>query len=185
MNLILPFVNIFLALVMILGQVLVVFTIILFFFHRNKPDHFDRWSGKYLGFIHKYILGIGFIITLGATVFSLFYSDIIGFAPCKLCWIQRVFIYPQVLIFGLALIRKDRKIIDYSVVLTIVGLIFSFYHNYLYFLPTENIPCDASGVSCTANYVNEFGYITIPVMTLTAFMMTLVALLVDRVYKKD
>lgn len=118
-------------------------------------------------------IALAFFVSLFATAISLFYSDIAGFEPCKLCWFQRIFMYPQIFILGLAWFRKDHKIIDYALTLAIIGGLFALYHNYIYYGGTSLFPCDAFGlgISCTKRYVFEFGYITIPLMSLTSFLL--------------
>lgn len=118
-------------------------------------------------------IALAFFVSLFATAISLFYSDVAGFEPRKLCWFQRIFMYPQVFVLGLAWFRKDRKIIDYALTLAVIGGLFAFYHNYIYYGGISLFPCDAFGlgVSCTKRYVFEFGYITIPLMSLTSFLL--------------
>lgn len=121
-----------------------------------------------LHFIKSYALHIGFTLSMVSVVASLYYSEIIGFIPCTLCWIQRIFLYPQVVLFGVALKRKDYGILSYSFPLTLIGGFFALYHNYLYFGGTPAIPCDANA-SCTQRFVFEFGFMTIPLMAFTLF----------------
>ena len=76
-------------------------------------------------FVHKYILELLFWAVLSAVVGSLIYSQIVGFPPCDLCWWQRIFMYPQVIILLVAMRRKDKGIIDYLMPLSIIGAIIS------------------------------------------------------------
>lgn len=122
-----------------------------------------------LAFVDTHALHIGFSVSLVAMLASLYYSEIVGFIPCTLCWIQRIFIYPQVILFGYALKIKDRGILPYSFLMTIAGSVFALYHNYLYFGGTPAIPCDANA-SCTQRFVYEFGFMTIPLMAFTLFL---------------
>lgn len=126
-------------------------------------------------------------IAVASTVFSLFYSEIVGFEPCKLCWLQRIFIYPQVVLLGMAWFKKDFKIVDYALPLVIIGAIVAVYHNYIYYGGTSIFPCDALGlgVSCTRRYVFELGYITIPLMSLTGFLLMLFFLSAQKFYNKS
>ena len=125
-----------------------------------------------------------FIVALSATIASLFYSEIAGFEPCKLCWFQRIFMYPQVIMLGMALLKKDYKIADYGLVLAAMGGFFSFYHGYIYYGGSSILPCSASGlaVSCAARYVFEFGFVTIPLMSLTTFVLVFSFLWLNRFY---
>lgn len=151
-----------------------------------KPDIIRIWREKSQRFFEERGLVLIFIISLAATLSSLFFSEIALFAPCKLCWFQRVFMYPLPILTGLALWRKDKGIIPYVLPLSIIGGVFALYHY------TEQVraalrpvdplsPCDLTGVSCAATPFFYFGYITIPMMSLTAFILiTLIAYLTIR-----
>lgn len=80
----------------LLGQVIVILILISYFTHRTPV----------VKFLAKNAFLFSFLIVASASLGSLFYSEIIGFEPCKLCWYQRVFMYPQVIIFGIALWKK-------------------------------------------------------------------------------
>src|SRR5680860_105982 len=71
---------------------------------------FRNTKNKILIFFKKYTFLFGFLAGLGAVVLSLFYSEVVGYPPCELCWIQRIFLYPQLILFGLGLYKKDRSI---------------------------------------------------------------------------
>lgn len=121
---------------------------------------------------------IGFVISLFALVFSLIYSNVIGFAPCELCWWQRVFLYPQVILFAIALYNeKVRKVQDefvflYSFFLSLVGGAVAFFQYYgQMFNPGILGGCAAQGISCAQIFFVSFGYITIPMMSLTAYLV--------------
>ena len=172
------YLNIFLGLGAILLQVLSVIALFLLFIGPKK--------NKYLAFIDKHYLSLGFLMSLFASVFPLVYSEIINFLPCYLCWWQRVFMVPLVFIFGTAIWSKDRKIVKYTLPILIVGTLISVYHNFnYYFGEADNLPCDASGVSCYQRLVSEFGgYISIPMLALTSFFALLTIVLVAHFYKK-
>lgn len=123
------------------------------------------------------MLGI-FIVSLVATVGSLMYSEIAGFEPCKLCWFQRIFMYPQVLILVLAMWKKDSRAILYSLFLSIVGVLIALYHYLLQLGVLKSAPCSATGVSCDKVYSFYYGYITIPMMALSAFALIIIFSLV-------
>jgi disulfide bond formation protein DsbB len=145
-------------------------------------------KNKYLAFIDKHYLQLGLIISLAAGLFSLVYSEIIGFAPCYLCWYQRVFTYPMIFIFGVAIWAKDRKVVKYTLPMLVVGFVISVYQNFVYYFTPDaaNIPCDASGVSCYQHLVSEFGgYISLPMLALTTFVGLITIVLVAHFYKKE
>ena len=143
---------------------------------------FFRTNNKILFFFKEQTLLLGFLLGLGSAVFSLFYSEIVGYPACELCWIQRIFLYPQIVLFGLGLYKKDKTIIDYSLVFAILGSITSLYHIYIENGGSSGLGCavldpnKANEVSCAIRYIYEFGYITIPVMclTLSLFIITLI-----------
>ena len=81
-------------------------------------------------FIRKNYLVFGFIVSLVATLGSLYFSDILGYNPCKLCWYQRILMYPQVLFFGISLFRKDRSILNYVLPLSVLGFLIAGFHYY-------------------------------------------------------
>lgn len=125
-----------------------------------------------LAFIQKNGLVFAWSIALMATASSLFYSNIMGFNPCNLCWWQRIFMYPQTILLGMAVFRKDKKIIPYVMPLLIIGAIIALYHVYLQFGGNPLIPCSATGANpCAFRPVFAYGYISIPTMSLTAFLM--------------
>jgi disulfide bond formation protein DsbB len=122
-----------------------------------------------------------FVVALTATVGSLFFSDIAGWTPCKLCWFQRIFMYPQVFLLGLAIWMKDRGIARYIILLSVIGLLIATFHYGEQVIAAlnpvtidPNVPCDTSGTSCRSTPFFNFGYITIPMMALTAFLMNIV-----------
>ena len=145
----------------------------------------DKVSQKIQALVNKYILWIGLFLALSAMISSLVYSDIIGFPPCLLCWYTRVAFYPQVFLYGLALWRKERFILDYTLLLTAAGTLVSIYHYLSETFQYSPLPCAAGGVSCLTRYVYEFGFITIPFMGLIGFITLLLALIVAKRAKKN
>lgn len=144
-------------------------------------------DNKFLGFIDKHYLNIGFIISLAGSLFSLVYSEIIGFLPCALCWWQRIFLYPLVFIFGAAIWSKDRKVVKYTLPLLSVGFVISVYQSFQYYFgDSSSLPCDASGISCYQQLISEFGgYISIPMLALSSFFALISVVLVAHFYKKE
>lgn len=126
----------------------------------------ESWLGKFIG---QNVVKLAFLVALVATAGSLFFSEVAGYEPCRLCWFQRIFMYPEVILLGLAWLKKDNKIVDYALSLSLIGAAISLYHNYIYYLAQKTAFCSAAA-PCTTPYVLEFGYITIPLMALTAFL---------------
>ena len=144
-------------------------------------------KNAYLAFVDKHYLTLGFIISLSAALFSLVYSEVIGFTPCYLCWYQRIFLFPLAFIFGVAIWHKDRHVVKYVLPLLSVGSIFAIYQNFMYyFTDTGNIPCDASGISCYQQLISEFGgLISFPMLSLMTYVSLITVVLVAHFYKKE
>ncbi len=146
---------------------------------------FSPKGNKFLFFLKKDFLLLGFLVSLATVLSSLLYSEIFRFTPCYHCWIQRIFMFPQVFLFGVAYFRKDCNVIFYSLPLLLFGLLDALYLNYIYYFNPSTAPCDASGISCAQRLVSEFGgYISIPSLSLTAFIALLTLLLVAYSYRK-
>lgn len=132
---------------------------------------FSKKQTAFGALISKKAYLIGFLITLGAVAMSLIYSDVYKYPPCVLCWYQRIFIYPQVVLFGLAMVKKYPRFLvsQINLALTIIGSIFSLYHVIITYTNFNPIPCPAA-VSCTQRFVFTFGFSTIPLMAMFLFI---------------
>lgn len=139
-----------------------------------------RKNNVVLLFFKKYTFIFGFIVSLLAVLLSLFYSEIVGYPPCELCWIQRIFLYPQLILFSMELYKKDKSIVDFSVVFAIIGSLVSIYHIYVEKFGSNGFLCgdpSTGGISCSIRYIYEFGYVTMPLMALTLSLFILAILL--------
>jgi disulfide bond formation protein DsbB len=125
-----------------------------------------------------YIPHAAWAMALIATMGSLYFSEVMHLPPCVLCWYQRIAMYPLVAILAVGILRKDKGVAVYALPPVLVGLGISIYHNLLYWkiLPESVAPCTL-GVSCTTKFFEWFGFITIPFLSLTAFVV-LTALLI-------
>ena len=127
------------------------------------------------------IIFICWIIATVSTLGSLFFSEIMELPPCALCWYQRVFMFPLVLIFLVGLFPFDKRITRYALPLAFAGWGFAFYHYLLYsgIIPESLQPC-SQGVSCSETYLDLFGFITIPMLSLISFSTIIALLLIFR-----
>ena len=127
------------------------------------------------------IVFICWIIAAVSALGSLFFSEIMELSPCTLCWYQRIFMFPLVLIFLTGLFPFDKSIIKYALPLTLAGWGFAFYHYLLYsgFIPESIQPC-SQGVSCSETYLDLFGFMTIPMLSLISFSFIIVLLFILR-----
>ncbi len=105
-----------------------------------------------------------------ATLGSLFFSEVMQFAPCILCWYQRICLFPLVVIIPAGLFPFDKGVVRYALPLTLAGWLTAAYHNLLYtgLIPKSLKPC-SKGVSCTEEYITLLGFITIPMLSLLTF----------------
>ncbi|MEJ9150423.1 MULTISPECIES: disulfide oxidoreductase [Bacillus] len=114
---------------------------------------------------------------------SLYFSEIRGYEPCELCWYQRICMYPLTVFLGMAVVRKDYRMAIYSSVLSAIGGSISLYHYSLQKVSFFSDHAPACGrIPCTAEYINWFGFITIPFLALVAFIIIFVSSVI--VYKK-
>ena len=136
----------------------------------------NNWYSQLKNKLGPWAFHAGFIVTATATSGSLYFSEVLKYTPCLLCWYQRIFMYPQPILFLLAIIRKETVIKPYLLVLNIIGLTIASYHYFIQRFPTTAFtPCQIGGaVSCTKTYLLHFGYITIPFMAATAFLLNTV-----------
>lgn len=121
---------------------------------------------------------LALLIAWAAVVGSLFFSEILHFPPCTLCWYQRIAMYPLVVILSVGILRKNKDLPLYVLPLSLIGLAIGLYHNLLYYniIPETAAPC-ALGVSCTTKFVEYFGFITIPFLSMIAFGIISVAMI--------
>jgi disulfide bond formation protein DsbB len=123
------------------------------------------------GALWGYELWAAFVVAAIATGGSLFLSEIAGFVPCELCWFQRICMYPLSILTLCAAIKGDHRVARYFLPLPIVGAGISIYHilveNHVVSTPQA---CQI-GAGCAVKWINEFGYMTIPTLALTAFVL--------------
>lgn len=120
-------------------------------------------------------LYMAWIVSIIATLGSLYFSEIAGFIPCELCWYQRILMYPLVLILGVATFQNDPTAKKYVLPLAVIGWFISLNHYLVQKVPgfAEVKPC-VNGVPCTAQYINWLGFITIPFLAFTAFTFIII-----------
>jgi disulfide bond formation protein DsbB len=152
------------------GQVLAGLGILAFFLaFAGVPGPLSAIRSLFWG----YELWAAFVVAALATGGSLFFSQIAGFVPCELCWFQRICMYPLSIVLLLAALAGDFRIARYLVPLPLVGGGVSVYHvlveNHVVGTPAA---CQV-GFGCTVKWIDEFGYMTIPTLALTAFVLLL------------
>lgn len=150
--------------------------------------YFFKKDSLILNLLGRYGIHLVFLLTLGGVIFSLVYSEIFGFLPCGLCWVQRIFLYPQLILAGVALVKKEGLIIaDYLISLSVVGSVVALYQHYLQMGGVEILGCPAVevGSDCAKRILFEFGYITFPLMSFTIFALIIVLMMIVKRYSRS
>lgn len=162
-----------LASLTILAQILIVGGIFILTSTRLQREILPKVKAR---FTEKHFLIAAYVVALIATLGSLTYSDVAGYTPCKLCWYQRILMYPQVFLYLTAMMIKDKVIAYYGIVLSVIGALLAGYHYLLQVGILETTSCSTVGfsISCSENFGTTFGYITIPMMALSAFGLIIV-----------
>lgn len=126
-------------------------------------------------------LRLAWLVAAIATAGSLYFSEVAGYEPCRLCWYQRIAMYPLVVILGMAALRNDTRVVRYALPLTLIGAPISLYHYLIEWVPAlAGTACDPRN-PCTLVWFRELGVVTLPFMALSAFVLIgLILVLADR-----
>jgi disulfide bond formation protein DsbB len=128
---------------------------------------------------------LSWIAAIIATLGSLYFSEVMHFIPCTLCWYQRIFMYPLAILLGVAVYRNDKGIYKYALPLSIIGMLIAGYHTLLQKIPyLQQFEMCTTGVPCSKDYINWLGFITIPLLALIAFTTITVSLIIVARNKK-
>lgn len=162
----------------------IILLLILLAFAFGKRNDFTKLVVSFVG---GNTFKISFIFSILAIIGSIFYSDFVGYAACALCWWQRVFLYPQAIIFGVATYSKEKSHRLVSVILSVIGGVIASYNVFLQFGGNEFIPCPVGdiAVSCAKRYFLEFGFVTIPTMSLVVFILILIFMFAHKLNEKN
>ena len=123
------------------------------------------------------------LIATASSLGALFLSEVMGIAPCVLCWYQRICMFPLVFILAAGLLPYDRRIVRYALPLALAGWLIALFHLLLAagVIPESARPC-TQGVPCAEEQIVWFGFVTIPMLSLLAFS-SVVALLIFTHFK--
>lgn len=158
-----------LAFTTLVGNVLILVTLV-------GHGLFKEQFKKLMSYLSEQALPIGFFLSASATLGSIFYTAVVGYPACILCWTQRIFMYPMMFLFALAWWKRDRSIIPYALMLSLFGGAVALYQwtkdmLALYTHISLSCPVVPGVPSCDRIYVLEFGYITIPMFALNIFIL--------------
>ena len=137
-----------------------------------------RWYRAIGAVIEPNALGMAFVVATLATIGSLYFSEVAHFDPCRLCWYQRIAMYPLVVILGIAAVRRDPDVGLYVRVLAGIGALISVYHLALEWIPALDTGACGIGPSCTVIWFREFGFVSLPMLALAAFLLIITLLTV-------
>ena len=124
------------------------------------------------------LLFVAWLIASVSTLGSLFFSYVMDFAPCVLCWYQRIFLFPLVVLLARGLFPFDLHATKYALPLVAIGWTLAAYHSLIYaeWIPVDMQPC-TQGIPCTEVYIKLFGFLAIPHLSLIAFTTLLTILI--------
>ncbi len=171
----------YLSLLTIIGAVCVALFAVTVAYLSYKKD-----MTKYAECLGNYIFPIGFFTSFGGMFLSLFYSEVLHYAPCDLCWFQRIFMYPMVFLFAYAWYKKDRAVIPYALILSLFGFAIATYHHMLQIGFDLMKPCSTApfAVDCAKPSFIEFGFVTFPFMAMVLFGF-MIMVLTTSLYKNN
>ncbi len=134
-------------------------------------------GGRAAASVRDSALPLAAMVAVVATLGSLYYSEVAHFIPCRLCWYQRIAMYPMAVVLPIAAIRRDVGIRIYMIAFPVIGLGISIYHYLVQHVPSlqGGTSCDPTA-PCSAAYVETFGFITIPFMAGSGFLLVAVLL---------
>jgi disulfide bond formation protein DsbB len=132
-----------------------------------------RWRARIASYTRNEavsVLGLAWLAAATATLGSLYFSEIVGFVPCLLCWYQRIAMYPLVVVLGVAALTRDARVWRYVLPIVTLGVLISSYHVLIQFRPALDVVACSADVPCTARYLAVFGFVSIPVMASGGFV---------------
>jgi len=123
------------------------------------------------------LLFVGWLLAVVSMVGSLFFSEVMDYVPCVLCWYQRIPMYALAVILGIALVTQDVNVVKYAQPLALIGVALAAFHCLLYlgYVPKGIQPC-SQDIPCSEVKLQVWGFITIPLMSLAAFLAIVVVL---------
>jgi disulfide bond formation protein DsbB len=152
-------------------------TIVLAVIYRRSPA---SAAGAFFEDLRANAVWLAFAVALFTTLGSLYLSEIAHFVPCPLCWYQRICMYPLFVALLVGGLRRDREVWVYVLPPAVVGAAIAIYHTQLQAFPKQVHFCTPGADSCLNRYIWEFGFVSIPFMSLAAFSFIIAMMLVVR-----
>ncbi len=130
------------------------------------------------------LLLLAWLLAMVSSLAVLFIGEVMGQAPCVLCWFQRAFMFPLAVILAVACYRSDFAVWRYAVPLAGIGALLALDHTLLYagLIPQRIQPCSATGPSCSGADMTIFGGVPLPLplLALVVFVLIITLLLIIR-----
>jgi disulfide bond formation protein DsbB len=171
-------VSLFLALLALLAEVAALVLVAALVIRAARPA--NRWPDDLLAAVRPVALVVAAVVAVVSMLGSLYFSEVANFPPCRLCWYQRIGMYPLAVILPLAAWRRDLSVRWYALPLAVGGGLVSVYHVLIERYPSlESGSCDPTN-PCSIIWVERLGYLTIPTMALSGFALIAVLLLLPK-----
>lgn len=158
-----------------IGTLLIEASIVLWLgiFSASKIGYGQSLWEKLETYLGSYWKELSFILAVIATSGSLYMSQIVGYTPCHLCWLQRILMYPLVILFGISILL-DTDVVEYAIPMATIGGGIAGYHYIIQRMEQfQSAGCSITSVSCDTEYTFYLGIVTIPLMAFTAFLAIL------------
>jgi len=144
----------------------------------------ERWRGL-VGAVAPNAYAMAWLVAFLATAGSLYFSEVAGFEPCRLCWYQRIAMYPLVILLAIAAARRERAGAWYVAPVAAIGAIISTYHVALEWFPSLDSGSCSVTAPCTLVWFRVLGFISLPTLALTAFLLILTLMAVRLAWRPD
>jgi disulfide bond formation protein DsbB len=168
-------VTLFYSLLALVANAAVIGLVALAVASRRSPNA-RRWLDDLRSSFGSGALLAAFVVATLATLGSLYFSEIAHFEPCRLCWYQRIAMYPLVLILGIAALRRDPGVRRYAAPIAVIGALIASYHYALEWFPSLDSGACSATAPCTIVWFREFGFVSLPYLALSAFLLILALL---------
>ena len=169
--------SLFFAVLSLLVWAATLTTLALAWAHRSNPD---SSAGLLYEDIGRNAVWLAFAVAAGTMLGSLYLSEVMHFVPCPLCWYQRICMYPLSVALLVGALRRDRNVYAYVLPPAFVGMAFAIYHTQLQAFPAQTGRFCTGAELCKVRYIWEFGFVSIPFMSLSAFTFIIVMMFIVR-----
>ncbi len=136
-------------------------------------------KAPWVSFIRKNAQLLTFLLFISSIGGSLIFEHTYLYEPCMLCWYQRVFMISSAVILSRGIWLK-KNLLGEALTLSTFGLLFALFHNYIDIFPSGGVEVCTGNVSCLTRYIYAFGYITIPMMSLSVFALGMLIMKIGR-----